>query len=769
MHRLLSCAAALAASILPAQQTQDRHAAMRQDLGAYIEQQMADKRLPAVCIACIDVDGGSRWQWATGFGDADGHGSKAGASTVHRVASISKLFTDTAAMVLVQQGRLDLDAPVRRYLPDFAPHNPFGTDITLRHLMSHRAGIVRESPVGHYFDASAPSLAATVRSLDDTALVYAPGKAFKYSNPGIGVVGAVVAKVTGKRFEEAVQELVLAPLALQHSSFDPRPDLLAAQAHGVMWTYDGRAIPTPDFAFGYAPAANLRSTVDDLVAFASSWFADAPNRVLQPAVQQQMFTVQFEPAGTAKGCGLGFFVSDFDGHRKVAHGGAVYGFASTLAALPDDGIAVAVVNTVDFANAVSDAIADRALRAMLALRRGEQLPSPPLPQPVGKARALQLAGRYVGDDRWLDLLCRGDELVLRPDAGVDCRLRLQGETLVSDDRTSMGKRDLQLQGAGGVRWQGRVYHRRDTPPAAAPAALLPLLGDYGWDFDTMFVYEDEGRLCVLIEWCVRAVLQPTGTDAFRFADGTMYAGDQVVFERDEAGAVTACTVGGTRFPRLADAAAAGTFHIEPVAPIADLRRAALRASPPPQPDGLRAPELVSLHDAVPGLHYDVRYASTNNFLGTAVYDHENAMMQRPAAMALLAAQQQLAPMQLGLLIHDAYRPWFVTKIFWDATPVAQHDFVADPGKGSRHNRGCAVDLTLCELASGKPIEMASGYDEFTARAYPDYAGGTGRQRWYRELLRRTMNSAGFEVYEYEWWHFDFGDWRHYPVLNEPLK
>jgi serine beta-lactamase-like protein LACTB len=102
-------------------------------------------------------------------------------------------------------------------------------------------------------------------------------------------------------------------------------------------------------------------------------------------------------------------------------------------------------------------------------------------------------------------------------------------------------------------------------------------------------------------------------------------------------------------------------------------------------------------------------------------------------------------------------------MFWDATPVGQKEFVADPTKGSRHNRGCAVDLTLYKLKTGKPIEMVSGYDEFSHRAYPHYAGGTSLQRWYRELLRRAMQEQGFRVFESEWWHFDYKDWRSYPI------
>jgi D-alanyl-D-alanine dipeptidase len=140
-------------------------------------------------------------------------------------------------------------------------------------------------------------------------------------------------------------------------------------------------------------------------------------------------------------------------------------------------------------------------------------------------------------------------------------------------------------------------------------------------------------------------------------------------------------------------------------------------------------------------------------------------MQRSAAEALLRAHKKLMEMGYGLLIHDAYRPWYVTKIFWDATPDDKKIFVADPSQGSRHNRGCAVDLSLYELATGKPVEMVGVYDEMSERSYAGYPGGTSLQRWHRELLRRVMESEGFLVYPFEWWHFDYSDWQKYPILN----
>src|ERR1700704_4014935 len=168
--------------------------AVRQDyadvvetLRPFIHQQMTEKEFPALSIAIIDDQQMVR---AEGFGLADPKSkTPATADTVYRIGSVSKLFTDIAVMQLVERGELNLDAPVSDYIPDFHPKNPFGTPITLRQLMSHRSGLLREPPVGNYFETSQPSLAATVRSLNDTELVFAPQTHTKYSNAAIAVVG----------------------------------------------------------------------------------------------------------------------------------------------------------------------------------------------------------------------------------------------------------------------------------------------------------------------------------------------------------------------------------------------------------------------------------------------------------------------------------------------------------------------------------------------------------------------------------------------------
>ena len=207
------------------------------------------------------------------------------------------------------------------------------------------------------------------------------------------------------------------------------------------------------------------------------------------------------------------------------------------------------------------------------------------------------------------------------------------------------------------------------------------------------------------------------------------------------------------------------FHIDPVKPVAELLPVALAATQPHEAGEFRKADLVEVAALDPTIRLDIRYATSHNFLGTPLYSQPRAFLQRPAADALVRVHRKLAKEGYGLLIHDAYRPWYVTKLFWDATPPDKHNFVANPATGSRHNRGCAVDLTLYDLKSGATVGMPSLYDEMSERAYPNFPGGEDAARARRDLLRRYMEAEGFSVYEYEWWHFDYSDWKAYALQN----
>lgn len=197
--------------------------------------------------------------------------------------------------------------------------------------------------------------------------------------------------------------------------------------------------------------------------------------------------------------------------------------------------------------------------------------------------------------------------------------------------------------------------------------------------------------------------------------------------------------------------------------------AAEPAGPPVDPRAFRTPDLVEVIDLDPSLRTDVRYATPNNFTGRAVYSQPRVFLQRPAAEAVVAAHRALAEHGYGLLLFDGYRPWRVTKLFWDVTPREKRDFVANPARGSKHNRGCAVDLTLFDRTTGREVAMPSAYDDFSEKAAPDYAGGTAEERSARDLLRRTMERHGFSVEPNEWWHYNCPGWQEWPLLDVPFE
>lgn len=309
-------------------------------------------------------------------------------------------------------------------------------------------------------------------------------------------------------------------------------------------------------------------------------------------------------------------------------------------------------------------------------------------------------------------------------------------------------------------------------PPDAPGEWKQLVGIYGLGQTQVILLERDGKLywrqdTKETDEQERLITYKDGIVEIRSNNGQLTTVDEVV----HSGLVAGLRVGDHGYLARADASndPAHFFHITPTKPLDQLRAAALAAKPPTEAGPFRKPDLIELATLDPAIHLDIRYAQSNNFLSTPLYTQARAFMQRPAAEALYRVLHKLEPLGYGLLIHDAYRPWYVTKLFWDATPPEDHNFVADPQKGSRHNRGCAVDLTLYDLRSNQPIEMPGLYDEMSPRSFPNFPGGTSLQRWHRDLLRRAMESEGFTVNEDEWWHFDYKDWKQYPILNVPFE
>ena len=416
------------------------------------------------------------------------------------------------------------------------------------------------------------------------------------------------------------------------------------------------------------------------------------------------------------------------------------GFAKVL---PKEKVGAVTAATTDGAQGVIANIAGQALIHLVAARLNRPAPPFPITEPIPAAEARGLAGHYAG----FDLIERAGELyVLRRDGGWRLRVRRRGGELIVDDRMAFG--DKVAEGAKVV-------------PKLASNPFPGLVGEYGPDAHEIYILERYGQLNALIDRYYYPLRRISG-DVFQFAEGSLYyGGKKVTFTPD------AVVVGTDTFQRRPTGPGKdGIYRIQPLRPVAELRREALKMRPPQEKGEFRASDLVDLTAIDPSIKLDIRYATADNFLSTPVYPKARAMMQRPAAEALARASHKLHAQGFGLLIHDAYRPWYVSRIFWDATQGDQHNFVADPSQGSRHNRGCAVDLTMFDLKTGRAVEMTGAYDEMSERSYPDYPGGTSLAREHREILRRAMEEEGFAVYETEWWHFDYRTWREYPILNQ---
>ena len=425
------------------------------------------KRLPAFSISLVDHD---QPIWADGFGFQDAERKKpATADTVYRVGSISKLFTDIAVMQLVEDGRLDLDVPVGEYLAEFKPENPYDEEITLRRLMSHQSGLVRESPVGNYFDPSEPSLAATVASLNDTALVYRPQTKTKYSNAAIAVVGAVLEQVLEESHPERVQQTLLRPLAMDRSSFVVTPDIEPSLATGWMRTYDGRRSKAPTFLLGTGPAGNLYSSVTDLSQFLICLFDHAKTdsgQIMEPATFAEMTQPVKDSDGNTQGFGLGFSIKELDGYKRIGHGGAVYGFSTQLEALPERELGVVAASSLDGSNGVTRRLAEYALRLMVAAKDDQSLPDYETTGIVPPSRVAQLAGMYheIEGERFARISYLGDDTFLqRGSLRYDLGVANDG-TIMTDDVAGFGMR-VEPIGQDRVKVGGATYARvSDQPP-----------------------------------------------------------------------------------------------------------------------------------------------------------------------------------------------------------------------------------------------------------------------------------------------------------------
>ncbi|MEX0937371.1 MAG: serine hydrolase domain-containing protein [Pirellulales bacterium] len=501
--------------------------------------------ITGVSIALVDDQ---RIVHSGGFGMAHKErGVTAGPETVYRVGSISKLFTAIGAMRLVEQRQLDLDAPITDYDPALAPVKPFdaGLPITLRRLMSHRSGMFRESPVGGYFDDSEPSPEAVVRSIQPCVLTYRPGDRTKYSNIGVSLVGHITARRADQPFVDYQQRQVLAPLGMNRSAFLPDDTIREHLATGYLYVAQPeggfREIESPRFELGTIPAGNLYSTAEDLGRFVSMLFADGragDTQMIRHATLQEMFTPQQADADT--GFGLGFLVGTFRGHKTVQHSGAVYGFTSSLVALPEEKLAVIVLANDDITTGPVDRISDAALGALLQAKLDEQPPVPPQTVELPQQRLAAMAGQYESESYWAELTLHNGQLSgivsgqpLELQATSENTFRASGR--LWDGSELAFERDAEQPDR--FRFMDQIFRRvRQDQSMNPPERWQQYVGSYGPDFIPLIVSIRHGHLYMMTENLYDYRLRPVNTEVFACPPG-LYEGEEIVFQRNAGGEV----------------------------------------------------------------------------------------------------------------------------------------------------------------------------------------------------------------------------------------
>lgn len=522
-----------------------------------VSAELAAGHLHGVSVALVDDQ---RLVYVNGFGLADARRRRpARADTVYRAGSISKLFTAVAAMQLVEQGRLDLDGPVTAYDPAFGIVNPFSNSppITLRQLMCHRAGMIRESPVGGYFDASEPGVEQTVRSIAACALVHPPNTKTKYSNVGPTVVGHVVATVAGLPFEVYQRRQVLGPLGMVDSDFRLTRRLKGRLATGYLPVADGRGgfreIEAPQFELGTLPAGNLYTSAEDLARFLMFLFAEGTangRALLKPESLAQMFTVQL--TGATNGFGLGFYVGQFNGHRSVSHTGAVYGFTSALTALPDQRLGVVVLGNDDIAVGPVRRLNAAALELMLEARLGEPPPAPTPALPLTRRELEPFAGDYESESFWaaiepaeggLRATVSNQRMSLTPTAP----LRFEANGRLAFRAPFVFRRD-DTGAVTGFTALAQDFRRVTGAPPEIPTAWRRFLGSYGPDFIPVIITAKHGHLYAMTENEFDYRLTPLNRTVFQMPPG-LYVDEHLVFQTDRRGRVHGIILANMTLPR----------------------------------------------------------------------------------------------------------------------------------------------------------------------------------------------------------------------------
>lgn len=528
-----------------------------------IRDEMRKYEIHGIAVALVDDQ---HVVHLAGLGDAK-------PDSIFRAGSISKLFNALAVMQLVEQGRLDLDAPIQRYGEQFSlviPAENF-PPITLRMLLCHRSGMIREAPVGGYLDASQPTLAETISSVRSCVLIDPPNTKTRYSNVGPSIAGQIVATVAGMPYDQLQRERILAPIGMTSSSFLTAGVPPERRAAGHMRIADGKGGfhegEAPVFDLGTIPAGNLWTTAGDLARFVSMLAAGGSvggKQIVTRKSLDEMWTPQLTAADT--GFGLAFRVGRFRKHKSVGHMGAVYGHTSSVVLLPDAKIGIVLLSNEDIAVGPLNKLTNLALSLMVEAKLGEQPPLPPRLRDASPNELAPLAGDYESPSHWARIDVVGGKLVgniggqpieltplatpessepeKTPAAAFVANGRLLDSATIKFDRDAAGQ---------GIAFRAiEQKFTRVDPRAAPPVAPLwsEFTGSYGSDFIPLVISVRHGHLYALIENEYDYRLIPMSRNVFRCPSG-MYDEEQIVFHPGTDGRIHGVSIANMYLKRRA--------------------------------------------------------------------------------------------------------------------------------------------------------------------------------------------------------------------------
>jgi len=524
-----------------------------------IEYEVEDKQIPSISYAIVDA----------AETICTNHIPKEGAAikplsdaTVFRVASCSKMFTTMALMQQVEEDRIDIDADISEVIPWFRPKNPFidektgpteADKVTLRKLMSHTSGLVREPTIGHYLDDRTPSLAQVVGSIKDSPLKDDPkANVFRYSNAGIAVVGYAVEHITGIDYNDYIQQEVLDRIGMKDSSFARTAKFDANLASANMWSMDGD-FPAPVFDMGGGPAGNLFATLPDMAEFMKVLVHGGTTKGGRAIVEPATLHSMWEPIGFQgeMGYGLGFRVTSLDGWKMVGHSGAVYGFSTQCMVLPEAQLGVTLCSTLDATNAVISRIGQYALRLLLAAKgTGKEPLELALPKALIERQLTALAGFYHNDDakETIEVKAKDGKLYLMG-GGVPLRIQpFEDLQFIVNGRVFGPGSDYphldvsfappaETTGTSpSMTWKGVGWKRVPKPaPETAPGELQPYIGEYGPDFNPTHIFYQNGKLQCLIEYFYTHTLEKVSEGVYKM-HGLLYEDEPLELDaKDEEG------------------------------------------------------------------------------------------------------------------------------------------------------------------------------------------------------------------------------------------